>query len=173
MRLSIRLFLFMMLLGAGVLCLPAPGYSDSKEASDFRLHDINGQIIHLHELRGKWVLLNFWATWCAPCLKEIPALEHLSMTAPKSFIILGISESLDGQKKLLLFLKDRHVNYPILKDSFGRVADHYGVRGLPDSVLIDPDGRIRWVIEGAVNWTDPGFQRKYLSEALKGQLSHL
>ena len=164
--------LFSVLFGIGLLLLPAMGQADGKKASDFRLHDMNGKVVHLKALRGKWVLLNFWATWCAPCLKEIPALERLSMGAPESFAIYGISESLDGQQKLKFFLNDRHVTYHILKDSFGRVADHYGVRGLPDSVLIDPDGRIRWVIEGAVDWTDPVFQRKYLSEPLKRQYSH-
>ncbi|MHB1605876.1 MAG: TlpA family protein disulfide reductase [Leptospirales bacterium] len=166
------IFFFALIL-AGFLSLPEHAVAGGKEAPNFRLHDMDGQIVQLHDLRGNWVLLNFWATWCAPCLKEIPALDHLSRESPKKLIILGISESLDGQQKLLSFLKDRHVTYRILKDSFGRVADHYGVRGLPDSVLIDPDGRIRWVIEGAVNWTDPVFQRKYLSEPLKGQFSHL
>ncbi|MHB1284998.1 MAG: peroxiredoxin family protein [Leptospirales bacterium] len=168
MRRTFRLILLSVFLGFGLsFLLPVLSHAQGKEASDFRLHDTNGDVVHLKSLRGKWVLLNFWATWCSPCLKELPALERLSRMAPKNFEVYGISESLDGQQKLKSFLNDRHVTYRILKDSFGRVADHYGVRGLPDSVLIDPDGRIRWVIEGAVDWTDPVIQRKYLSEPLK------
>ena len=133
-----------------------------KIAPDFRLHDLSGNVVHLEQLRGRWVLLNFWATWCSPCRKEMPSLETFSKHLPGKFTVLGISESLSGDNDLRTFLIQRHVTYRILKDPFGTVADNYGVKGLPDSVLIDPEGRIRWVIEGAVDWTDPVFQRNYI-----------
>ncbi|MCL4462155.1 MAG: TlpA family protein disulfide reductase [Nitrospirae bacterium] len=144
------------------------GRAIAASATDFRLHDVTGRVIGLEDFRGKWVLLNFWATWCGPCLKEIPSLERLGKQVQARLVILGISESLDGKKKLLKFVQDHQMTYPVLIDGLGRVADAYRVHGLPDSVLIDPQGKVTWTVEGAVNWTDPSFQQKFLSGPLKG-----
>ncbi len=141
----------------------------SSEATDFRLHDLGGRVVHLEAYKGRWVLLNFWATWCKPCLREIPSLENFRKKAPPNLVVLGISESLDGKEKLLRFVRKQGMTYPVLVDGLGRVADAYRVHGLPDSVLIDPAGRISWTIEGAVDWMDRKFQKKYLSGPLKGQ----
>ncbi|KGA94664.1 TlpA family protein disulfide reductase [Leptospirillum ferriphilum] len=165
---------FFLISGLAIICLISlPAGFLSRAAADnsqpFRLHDVYGHVIELSAFKGKWVLLNFWATWCGPCLKEIPSLEKLESREASRVVILGVSESLDGKKKLLEFILKHKMTYPVLIDGLGRVADAYRVHGLPYSVLIDPQGRISWTIEGAVNWTDPTFQRKFLAGPLKGQ----
>ncbi|WP_050995616.1 TlpA family protein disulfide reductase [Leptospirillum ferriphilum] len=166
-----KLFLISVL--ASICLISFPGGYLSLAAADnsqpFRLHDVYGHVIELSTFKGKWVLLNFWATWCGPCLKEIPSLEKFESREASRVVILGISESLEREKKTLKFILEHKMNYPVLIDGLGRVADAYKVHGLPYSVLIDPQGRIFWTIEGAVNWTDPAFQSKFLAGPLKGQ----
>lgn len=161
MNRSLRRLVSLALCVAFLFVSGRPAMAAMKMAPDFRLHDLSGLVVHLGQLRGRWVLLNFWATWCPPCRKEMPSLEAFTKRLPDNVVVLGISESLKGDNDLRTFLNQRRVTYRVLKDPFGTVADDYGVKGLPDSVLIDPQGHIRWTIEGAVDWNDPDFQRNY------------
>lgn len=164
-------FLISVLTGFCFLVLPAGIISRANADSpyEFRLHDVYGNVIDLEAFKGKWVLLNFWATWCGPCRKEIPSLEKFERQERSRVVVLGISESLDGKKTLMRFVLKHKMTYPVLIDALGRVADVYRVHGLPYSVLIDPQGSVYWTIEGAVDWTDPTFRKKFLSGPLKGQ----
>ena len=151
---------------AGTLLLfmmgPANASTDAKIAPDISLHDMNGRVWTLSDLRGKWILVNFWATWCGPCIKEMPDLERFSQSpAAKGLIVLAVSESLASHKKIVNFLKKYHITYTVLNDPFGEVADTYHVRGLPTSALITPNGHLMWVLEGALNFTSPDFQKTY------------
>ncbi len=161
---------FLLSLLSGIICLmcvvPVKASTEGKLAPDISLHDMNGKIWTLSSLRGKWVLLNFWATWCGPCIKEMPDLEHFSQTpTAKRMVILAVSESLASHKKIVDFLGKYHITYTVLNDSFGEVADSYHVRGLPSSALISPDGHLVWFLEGAIPFSSPDFQKTYLPKA--------
>ncbi|EQD31808.1 AhpC/TSA [mine drainage metagenome] len=152
------------------MAVPVNASPGGKMAPDISLHDMNGRVWTLSALRGKWVLLNFWATWCGPCLKEMPDLERFSHSpAARRMIILAVSESLASHKKIVSFLKKNQITYTVLNDPFGEVADAYHVRGLPTTALIAPNGHLLWEMEGAINFTSPDFTKVYLpKEYLSG-----
>jgi thiol-disulfide isomerase/thioredoxin len=111
-------------------------------APDFTRTDLAGKALSLHRYRGKVVLLNFWATWCGPCLMEIPTFEAWQNTYGAAGLqIVGVSMDDDSAPVKRAYEK-YHMNYPVamgdaqLAESFG------GVLGLPLSYLIDPDGRV-------------------------------
>jgi thiol-disulfide isomerase/thioredoxin len=110
-------------------------------ASDFNVLDINGKAIHLKQLKGKYVILDFWATWCGPCMKEMPSLVRISSQYPENKLAF-ISVSLD--RDTLAYTRVRH-NLPatwiyIFGDE--SIIGSYGVTAIPEFYLIDPDGRI-------------------------------
>ncbi len=151
----------------GTLLLAHPARASEKQAPDLSIHDMNGKVWTLSSLRGKWVLLNFWATWCGPCIKEMPALERFSQSPTgKKLVILAISESLASHQKVVRFLDKLHITYTVLNDPFGEVADSYHVRALPTSALVSPDGKLMWVVLGAIPFDDPAFSKDYLPKAL-------
>ncbi len=119
--------------------------SASDKAPDFTLTDVNGQAYSLSALRGKVVLMDFWATWCPPCRMSVPELNKVyEAFKGKDFVLIAISADDYGPglvSKLKAFGKKHGVEYPMLPDSMG-VADMYHVDGLPQSFLINKDGFI-------------------------------
>jgi thiol-disulfide isomerase/thioredoxin len=122
-----------------------PGLS----APAFALPDLEGRSLSLDSLRGRPVLLNFFATWCPPCLAELPALEALAQAHPDCLQVVGIAESSGGAAEIAAFARDRRLTYPLLLDD-GRAGASYSLETLPHSVLIDAGGRIAGTFEGAV-----------------------
>ncbi len=117
--------------------------TQSSVAPDFSLESLDGKTMRLSDLRGKAVLLNFWATWCGPCKIEMPWFVELqNQYGPQGFQIVGVAMDDASKEDIGKFAKDMGVNYPILigKESIG---DQYGgVPGLPESFLIGRDGKI-------------------------------
>jgi thiol-disulfide isomerase/thioredoxin len=115
----------------------------STPAPDFTLESLDGKTMRLSDLRGKAVLLNFWATWCGPCKIETPWLVELqNQYGPQGLQIVGVEAGDDGKDDIAKFVKDMGINYPILigKESVG---DAYGgVPALPESFFIGRDGKI-------------------------------
>jgi len=112
-----------------------------RASADLTLPDLNGKEWNLHSLRGKVVLVNFWATWCPPCRKEIPDLEILySQFQEQGFVVLGISDEEAG--KVAPFVKERDIQYPILLDTGRQVNELFGVEGIPKSFVYDRDGKL-------------------------------
>jgi peroxiredoxin len=112
-----------------------------RASADLTLPDLNGKEWNLRSLRGKVVLVNFWATWCPPCRKEIPDLESLySQFQEQGFVVLGISDEEAG--KVAPFVKEHEVKYPILLDAGRRVNELFGVEGIPKSFVYDRDGKL-------------------------------
>ena len=117
--------------------------SDRKPAPDFTLADASGSSVQLSALKGKVVLLNFWATWCFPCLTEIPwFVDYQRSYRDAGLVVLGISLDEDGWRSVKPFLAKHQVNYPVLVGG-DQVANLYGgVTALPMTFLIDRHGRI-------------------------------
>ena len=122
-------------------------------APNFQLRDLNGHLITLSDLRGKVVLLNFWATWCGPCRVEMPAMEQLyRMFQRKDFEILAVSTDAQGVAITRPFQQENRLTFPILHDPDYRVGLTYGARSLPMTFLIDRLGIIRHQVFGARDW---------------------
>jgi cytochrome c biogenesis protein CcmG, thiol:disulfide interchange protein DsbE len=110
---------------------------------------------HLSDLRGKVVVLNFWATWCPPCLEETPSLNRLQQQiAAKGGVVLGISVDEDPAA-YDKFIQDNHVIFPTYRDLTKRDAADYGTSMFPETYLIDRRGRIARKIVGPQDWQSP------------------
>lgn len=122
------------------------------QAPDFTLEDLNGRKVKLSDLRGKPVLLNFWASWCRPCREETPGLVKVSEKYQGKVEFCGVnltaSDSLEDVKG---FVSTYGVKYSILKDRDGSVAGLYMVQAIPTTFLIDDQGKILQKITGGVN----------------------
>jgi peroxiredoxin len=119
----------------------------------FQLRDMNGQVVSLSDLRGKVVLVNFWATWCGPCRIEMPAMERLYRTYDrKDFEILAVSTDAQGVAVTRPFQQENQLTFPILHDADFRVGLSYGARTLPMTFMVDRQGIVRQQIFGARDW---------------------
>jgi len=126
------------------------------KALEFRLPDMNGQLVNLSDLRGKIVLLHFWATWCPPCVEEIPTLAYLNQElAGRDFAMMTISVDEGGAKAVESFLKQKELNIPVLLDPDRITATRYGTFKFPETYILDRDGVVRYKIIGPSNWRDP------------------
>jgi peroxiredoxin len=134
--------------GAGL----RPSRETGSSAPAFALPDLKGRSLSLDSLRGRPVLLNFFATWCPPCRAEMPALEALAQAHPDCLQVVGIAESSGGADEVAAFARERSLTYPLLIDD-GRAGASYSVETLPHSVLIDSGGRIAGTFEGIVTKT--------------------
>jgi thiol-disulfide isomerase/thioredoxin len=125
-------------------------------APQFVLSDLTGMMVNLRDLRGKVILLNFWASWCGPCKREIPSLERLYQKRyDKGFEIMAVNAEKSSASQIASFAEKYRMSFPILLNPQGDVADKYWVRAIPSSFLLDKKGMIRWKIRGAIEWDDP------------------
>jgi thiol-disulfide isomerase/thioredoxin len=120
------------------------------------LADTNGRPVELSELRGKLVLVNLWATWCEPCLREMPSLERLQSRLGERIAVLAVSEDRGGNKTVEPFIAKLGLkSVKIYIDPKSEVGHAFGVRGLPTSFLIDREGKVLGRVEGAAEWDSP------------------
>jgi cytochrome c biogenesis protein CcmG/thiol:disulfide interchange protein DsbE len=131
---------------SGAIPAPQRGFL----APDFKLADPNGKTTHLSDLRGNPVLINFWASWCAPCKAEMPAMERVYQKfGNEGLTILAInSANQDNRTNALAFVAKLGLSFPILFDVDGSVSSLYQVRALPTSFFVDQQGIIRDVVIG-------------------------
>ena len=115
---------------------------DQRRANaDFTLTDLQGHAWTLKSLHGKVVLVNFWATWCPPCRKELPDLEKLSQKfKDQGLLVLAISD--EKRAQVTAFIEKQQINYPILLDNGGEVAKQFGVDGIPKTFVYDREGKL-------------------------------
>ena len=135
--------------------------SGSPKASGFSLDSTDGSTVSLDDFKGKFVLLNFWATWCAPCREEMPSMSNLhGQLKSKGLEVVGVhvGPSLAGVKK---FLNEVPVDFTILLDKDMSLSG-WGVRGLPTTFLINPEGKMIYSAVGEREW-DSSEMVKFIS----------
>src|SRR5712692_10183221 len=129
--------------GPAAAGLTIAGAPSARLAPDFTLTSLDGRSVRLSHLRGKVVVLNFWATWCAPCKVETPWLvEFYQRYQSAGLEIVGVSMDDGGPDRVAEFINARHVNYPILMGSRAVAEAYGGVRFLPQTFFVGRDGRI-------------------------------
>ena len=111
-------------------------------AADFSVTDTTGKVHKLSLYKGKWVLVNFWATWCPPCLEEIPDLVNLHENRKNNLVVLGVAMSYQDPNQVKDFADSMLVSYPIILGN-RKVAAQFGpVDGLPTTYLYNPQGKL-------------------------------
>lgn len=134
--------------------------SPPEDAPDAVFLSQDGTSHHLAEFKGRGMVVNMWATWCAPCIAELPSLEALSKAlAPKDIAILPMSSDRGGADVVRAWF-DAHgiTGLPILLDPKGALARAFNARGIPTSVIINTAGRVVARLEGAAEWSSPEAQ---------------
>jgi cytochrome c biogenesis protein CcmG/thiol:disulfide interchange protein DsbE len=122
-------------------------------APDFTIQD-SDRTVSLHDFRGKTVVLNFWASWCEPCLEETPSLIQMQKLMGPKVVLLGV-DIRDTDEGYHQFLTRYHVDFLTVRDAKDKSADLYGTTGQPETFIIDADGKIRRKLVGPTNWTSP------------------
>ena len=131
-----------------------------KRAPEFMLKDLNGKDVSLSSLKGKAILINFWATWCPPCRAEMPALNKLFKEYhDKGFAVIAVSTD-RNTSSVKNFLVKTPVDFPVLLDSDGRVSRQFKVFSLPTSFLLDTNGIILQRYLGEEEWNSPEIRKK-------------
>ena len=125
-------------------------------APEFLLATLDDQKSSLEDYKGQYVLLNFWATWCPPCLEEMPSMESIYQRYQgKGFTVVAISSDEGGKADITPFIDKLGVTFPILIDADKAVSSIYGATNLPLSFLLNPEGEVIAGSEGARDWESP------------------
>jgi thiol-disulfide isomerase/thioredoxin len=142
---------------AGLLLMLSASWA---QAADFKLTDTTGKTHTLSGYKGKWVLVNYWATWCPPCLEEIPDLIELHDNRKNNLVVIGVALDYRNAKQVIDFADGLLVTYPVVLGN-ARVVNQIGpVQGLPTTYLYNPDGKMvaqqvgaitRAAVEGYIN----------------------
>ncbi len=154
-----------------VLVFASPSYRQGEpsiagsSAPEFEF-TLNGKPARIADLRGRVVVLNFWATWCPPCVEEMASLNKLhEKIAPRGALVLGISVD-DDRAAYEKFLGDHQIVFPTFRDPSKQIAERYGSSMYPETYIIGRDGRIARKIIGPQNWTSADLQH-YIVELTK------
>ncbi len=127
-------------------------YHNAAEFAAFELEDVNGHIHRLSDYQGKVVLVNFWASWCPPCIQEIPSMQRLAKSLrnrPFEIVAINVSE----QKQRVKYQSKRiNMTFTVLLDTEGKTFQHWQAKILPTSFIVDRKGRIRYLAQGPLEW---------------------
>jgi cytochrome c biogenesis protein CcmG, thiol:disulfide interchange protein DsbE len=149
---SVLIALSLMMLSACYGGSRPPGIGSN--APDFTVQDSDRKIT-LSEFHGQVVVLNFWATWCAPCVEEVPSLVEMQRRLKaKGVTVLAVSVDVNGNA-YKQFVKDHNVNLLTVRDASQKSSDLYGTFKFPETYIIDRNGVMRRKFIGAVDWTEP------------------
>ncbi len=118
------------------------GGGAAAEPVDFRLDGLDGREHRLSDYRGKWVVVNYWATWCPPCLEEMPELEIFHNTHRESALVLGVNMETIERDALRAFVEEQFVSYPILLDTPRPRTELGAIPGMPTTYLVSPAGEV-------------------------------
>jgi len=133
---------------------------EGDRAPEFSLVSLDGKASSLSSYRGKVVMVHFWATWCPPCVEELPTLERLYRAyAGKDLDILAISVDEGGASAVGQFMQKNRFALPVLLNPDQSVARQYGTFKFPETYLVDRDGIVRRKVIGAADWMSPEAQK--------------
>jgi len=125
-------------------------------APDFTFPGLDGKMVSLSDYKGKVVLVNIWATWCPPCVAEMPSMEKLyHKFKGENFEILAVSIDETGLKAVAPFMKKTRLTFPALIDSQGAIKSVYRITAIPESFIVDKQGLLIKKIVGPVDWASP------------------
>lgn len=128
---------------------------EGRLAPQFSVKDRSGQLHSLNDFRGKVVLVNFWATWCPPCIEEMPSMDSLQKTLDQEkFSIIAISVD-DSWDSVDTFIKSSDLDLNIYSDFEGKVAKLYGTHKVPETYILNKEGIVVRKILGEIDWTSP------------------
>jgi thiol-disulfide isomerase/thioredoxin len=128
------------------------------------LPDLNGRLHDLNELRGKVVLVNFWASWCTPCIQEMPSIQRLAdKMRNRPFAVIGVNVA-EAERRVRTMVQRLGIGFPVLLDKDSAVFNRWKVTVLPTTYLLDADGVVRYVGRGPLEWD--GVEISELLEAL-------
>ena len=156
-----RQLLALLLSFAALLVSPwawAQGYevrpwSDRQAVPDLAGTDLQGQVWRLADLRGKAVLINFWASWCAPCLAEMPSLQSLTQVyGPQKLVVLAVNFK-QSASSVRQHVQRTKLDLPVLLDPTGAIAREWGANVFPTTVLVAANGQVRGLVRGEMDWT--------------------
>lgn len=155
---------FLLLIGT---VAPANALSAGSRAPEIGLKDLNGHLVRLAALKGKVVMVDFWASWCGPCRDEMPVLERLYRKyRSNGLIVVGVNQDRDDSN-VRDFLRHIHVSFPVVRDADHRVARRYQPGKMPSSYVIDRHGIVRYVNEG-FSARDAKFLEREVRSLLQG-----
>jgi peroxiredoxin len=161
------LLIFLIIAGVGIIVLlqTKDSYFDLSGTSrinkgvpapEFTLPDLDGNMVNLADYKGKIVLLNIWATWCPPCVEEMPSMEKLYQELKdEDFEILAVSIDVSGGNVVAPFMKKHQLSFAALTDTQGTLKNLYQTTGVPESFIIGKDGIIAEKIIGPRDWATP------------------
>lgn len=154
-------FLVLLVLGYGLLTRQPVDSGDTlprvgQPLADFTLSDLEGRTVQLSALRGKVVFINVWATWCQPCIDEMPTIQRLyDLLHARGLEVLAVSLDPLGEQKVAPFMRDYQLTFPALLDAASSVERLYGTAGVPESFIVDKRGLLVEKVVGPQDWSHP------------------
>jgi thiol-disulfide isomerase/thioredoxin len=137
----------------------------AEPAPAFELTDLGGRVVRLDDFRGRVVVLNFWATWCAPCRDEMPELERVGRELGGRGLVVVAVNLKEAHEKVEPFAAELGLSFPVLLDPTGEVGERYRVQALPSTYFVGRDGALAGFALGYRDWESPG-ARAYLAGLL-------
>jgi peroxiredoxin len=135
----------------------SPAVAAGDKAANFKLEALDGSTVSLEQLKGKVVFLNIWATWCGPCREEMPSMETLydELRTNRDFVMLAVSQDTKGRIVVAPYVEKNGYHFKVLLDPENKVGEAYDVSGVPETFIIDREGRIVAHHMGAFDWSRP------------------
>lgn len=132
-------------------------------AHAFEVTDTAGKRHRLADYKGQWVVVNFWATWCAPCVAEMPSLSRLrERMGPQRLEVVGVNFQ-ENAARIEPFVRRLGVAFPIVRDHDGSLRKAWQVNVFPTTFVVGPAGDVRWVVVGEIDWDEPAVESRLRS----------